>query len=120
MKLTNGEILNAKGPLGELVQQKFPVKTSLELVRLVQKLNEFLIPIETVRDGLVTTYGKPSETNAQSFEIRPGDENWPKFSAELAELVTQEVEVVFKKVQLPETLEIEPAVVMALDKFITI
>ena len=120
MKLTNAEISNAKEPLQELVKHKFPVKTSLELVKLVHKLNEFLIPIEQVRDGLIKTYGTPDPKNPQNIQIQPGDENWAKFTEEFAELMTQEVEVVFTKVKLPETLEIEPAIVMALEKFITI
>ena len=120
MKLTNAEIFNVKEPLQQLVSMKFPVKTSLALVKLVQKLNEHLVPAEQVKDGLVKTYGKPDPNNSQNITIQPGDENWPKFAEEFAELMTQEVEVVFQKVQLPDTLEIEPAVVMALEKFITI
>ena len=120
MKLTNAEIFNVKEPLQRLVSMKFPVKTSLALAKLVQKINEHLVPAEQVRDGLVKTYGKVDPKNSQNMVIEPGDENWPKFAEEYAELIDQEVEVVFQKVQLPETLEIEPAIVMALEKFITI
>ncbi len=120
MKLTNAEIFNVKQPLQQLVAMKFPVKTSLAIAKLVQKVNEHLIPAEQVKDGLVRTYGKPDPNNAQSMGIQPGDENWVKFAEEFAELMAQEVEVVFTKVSLPETLEIEPAVVMALEKFITV
>ncbi len=118
MKLTNMEILNAKAPLTELVKQQFPVKTSLALVKLVQKLNEFLIPIEQVRDGLIKTYGKPDPKNPNQMSVKQGDEGWVKFSEEFAELISQEVEVVFQQVTLPDTLEISPAVLMALDKFV--
>ncbi len=120
MKLTNAEIFNVKEPLQQLVAMKFPIKTSLALAKLVQKLNEHLIPAEQVKDGLVKTYGKPDPKNSQSIQIQPGDEKWSKFAKEYAELMAQEVEVVFQKVALPDTLEIEPAVVMALEKFITI
>jgi len=118
MKLTNMEILNAKAPLTELVKQQFPVKTSLALVKLVQKLNEFLIPIEQVRDGLIKTYGQPDPKNQNQISIQQGDEGWVKFSEEFTELISQEVEVVFQKVTLPDTLEISPAILMALEKFI--
>ena len=118
MKLTNAEILNAKAPLTELIGQQFPVKVSLALVKLVQKLNEFLIPIEQVRDGLVKMYGKPDPKNPNQILIKPGDEGWAKFTAEFAELISQEVEVVFQKVTLPDTLEISPAVLIALEKFV--
>jgi len=120
VKLTNGEILNAKVPLQQLTANKFPVKTSLALVKLVQKLNEFLDPVEQVRSGLVKSYGKPNPENPQQAQVKPGDENWEKFLAEFNELMSQEVEVVIDKVELPDTLEIEPAVLMALEKFVKI
>ena len=120
MKLTNGEIFSAKVPLQQLTANKFPVKTSLALVKLIQKLNEFLVPIEQVRDGLIKTYGKPDPENRQQIKVEPSDENWAKFAEEFKELMTQEVEVVVEKVPLPDTLEIEPAIIMALEKFITV
>ena len=120
MKLTNGEIFNAKVPLQQLVANKFPVKTSLALVKLVQKLNEFLIPVEQVRSGLVKTYGKPDSKNPNQARVSPGDEGWEKFLSEFEELMSQEVEVVFDVVTLPDTLEIEPATLMALDKFVKV
>ncbi len=120
MKLTNAEILNVKEPLQYLIQQKFQVKTSLALIKLVQKLNEFLIPVEQVRDGLIKTYGKPNPKNMSQVILEPEDENWPKFAKEFDELVAQEVEVVFAKVELPPTFEIEPATLMALEKFIKV
>ena len=120
MKLTNGEIFNARVPFQQLVANKFPVKTSLALVKLIHKLNEVMEPVEQVRSGLVKTYGKPDEKNPNQARVSPGDENWDKFQEEFSELMSQEVEVVFQKVELPETLEIEPAVLMALEKFITI
>ncbi len=120
MKLTNGEIFNARVPLQQLTANRFPVKTSLALVKLTQKLIEFLMPIEQVRQGLIKTYGKPIPENPQQTSVKPGDENWDKFLAELNELMSQEVEVVVEIVTLPETLEIEPAIIMALEKFITI
>ena len=119
MKLTNGEIFNAKVPFQQLTAQKFPVKTSLALVQLMQKLESFLIPVEKVRTGLVKTYGKADENTGQT-RVTPDSEGWEKFQEELVELMAQEVEVVFEKVALPETLEIEPAIVMALEKFITV
>ena len=120
MKLTNGEIFSAKVPLQQLTANRFPVKTSLALVKLTQKLNEFLKPIEQVREGLIKTYGKPDPENPQQTGVKPGDENWEKFVEEFNELMSQEVEVVIEKITLPESLEIEPTIVMALEKFIKI
>ena len=120
MKLTTAEIFNVKEPLQQLVAMKFPVKTSLALVKLVQKLNEHLIPAEKVHDGLIKTYYTPDPENPDVIGIKPGDENWVKFAEELTELMAEEVEMVFQKVTLPDTLEIEPVVLMALEKFIKI
>lgn len=120
MKLTNGEIFSAKVPLQQLTANKFPVKTSLALVKLTQKLNEFLVPIEQVREGLIKTYGKPIPENPQQTKVEPGDENWDKFIEEFKELMSQEVEVVIEKVELPDTLEIEPAILAALEKFVKV
>lgn len=120
MKLTNGEIYNVKEPLQRLSAMQFPVKTSLALIKLAKKLNEFAIPIEQVRMGLIKQYGKPSEGNPQQFEIKPGDENWEKFIQEYKELMEQEVEVVFEQPVIPESLEISPVALMALEKFIKV
>jgi len=122
MKVTIGEIFNVKVPLQELAKQKLPVKTSLAVLKLIRKLNEHLLPAEEVQNGLVKQYGGPPKDspNSGQISIQPGDENWPKFAEEFSELVQQEAEIVFEKVILPDTLEIEPAVLMALEKFIKV
>ena len=158
MKLTNGEIFKTRhgmdrdgkpvDALGELLQQKLPVKVSLEVVKLAQKLSEYLKPIEDVRDGLVKQYGTPLPNGMVSMQptIEIKDEDgkvtgtepnpqWQKFNEEYAELMAQEVEVVFTPVSLPEkvaatcdkcnhnmdkALEIQPSILMVLEKFITI
>ncbi len=120
MKITNAELMNAKGPLQDLAKVKLPVKTSLEVLKLIQKLNEFLIPAEQVKNSLVLQYGHPEVESPHSGKvvILPGDADYTKFMEEFAELVEQENEIVFTQINLPDTLEIEPAVLMALEKFI--
>ena len=120
MKVTNAELFNVKEPLQQLVANKFPVKTSLALAKLVQKVNHHLIPAEETRDGLVRHYGKKNPNDPMQVGLKPGDENWAEFAKEYAELSQQTVELVFDRIQLPETLEIEPAVLMALEKFIKV
>ncbi len=120
MKLINGEIFNAKEPLEKLLQEKLPVKISYGLAKLAAKLNEQLQIIEKVRQGLIQTYGGKDPDNPMQTRVVPGCEHWSKFAGEYGELMSQEVEIVFDVVTLPDTLEIEPAVLMALDKFITI
>ena len=120
MKLTYGEIFNAKVPVGQLAALKLPVTTSIALVKLGQKLGEHLAPIEEVRAGLIRTYGKADPEKGNQVSISPGADGWPKFVVEYEELMSQEVEVVIEPISLPDTLEIEPAVLMPLIKFIKI
>ena len=142
MKLTNGEILDVKEPVLDLTKERFPVKTSLALLKMVRKLDEHLIPAEQVRDGLFKMYGEPNPDNPRFLRCLPmvtakDDEGnvikddkgnvtmvdnpkFPKFAEELNVLLSQEVEVVFDRVQVPDTLEIEPATLMKLEKFIKV
>ena len=120
MKLTNGEIFNAKEPLEKLMAQKFPVKVSYGLAKLASKLNDQLQVIEKVRQGLIVTYGEKDKDNPQNIRVIPGGDKWLKFAAEYDELMSQETEIVFEVVTLPDTLEIEPSIMMALEKFIKV
>ena len=120
MKLTNGEIFNAREPLQKLMAEKFPVKVSYGLAKLAAKLDEQLQVIEKVRQGLIQTYGEANPDNPQQISVTPQSESWSKFAEEYGELMSQEVEVVIDVVTLPDTLEVEPTVLMALDKFIKI
>jgi len=135
MKLNNGEIFTASEPLKKLLEVKLPVKSSLALARLANKLQEQLKIIEDVRNGLIRTYGKENLEQKGQLRIDPGDENFPKFVEQFNELMEQEVEVVLEKVKLPEKvvekcdkceaiigkpLQIEASVLMALEKFIEV
>lgn len=120
MELTNQEIFNAKEPLEKLLQEKLPVKTSYGLAKLAAKLNDQLGVIDKVRQGLFQTYGEPDPDNAMRLRVDPQSENFPKFASEIGELMTQEVEIVFDPVVLPDTLEVEPATLMLLEKFIKV
>ena len=120
MKLTNGEIFNARAPLEKLIQEKLPVKTSYGLAKLAAKLDDQLQVIEKVRQGLIQTYGEKNPDNPQQIRVDPRSEGFPKFAEEYGELMTQEVEIVFDVVTLPDTLEVEPVTLMALEKFIKV
>jgi len=121
MKLTNGEIFNAKEPLAKLMDAKFPVKTAFALVKMARKLDEHLADINKVRQGLFMTYGTPDPKNQTQLRVEqfipdpdegqePTDAGvrmianpkWAKFIEEMGELMSQEVEVVLEPVALPE------------------
>lgn len=118
MKVTNAELFNAKGPLERLAKEKLPVKTSLAVLKLIRKLNEHLVPAEEVQNNLIKQYAPEAKDKYAQLSIKPGDTNWPKFAEELGELMQQSVEVVIDKITLPDTLEIEPVVLISLEKFI--
>jgi hypothetical protein len=120
VKLTNLEIFNAKEPLSKLLQEKLPVKSSYGLAKLASKLDPQLGVIEKVRQGLILTYGEKDPNNPQQIMVDPKGENFPKFAEEYGELMMQEVEIVIDVVTLPDTLEVDAATLMALNKFIKI
>ena len=120
MKLTNGEIYNAKEPLQKLMANKFPVKVSYGLAKLAAKLNDQLQVIEKVRQGLIETYGEKDPNNSQQIRVTPQSDGFKKFAEEYGELMSQAVEVVLDPVTLPDTLEVEPAILMALEKFVKV
>ena len=157
MKLTNGEIFNAKAPLESLIKEKLPLKCSYGLAQLASKLNGQLQVIDKVRQGLFLTYGDPNPQNLTQMRCIPVTEErdnegnvvkdaednpvmvpnpkYAKFKSEIEELMSLEVEVVVVPVTLPEkvtttcdkcghivekVLEIEPAILMALEKFVKV
>lgn len=125
MKLTNGEIFVVREPLLKLLGMQLPVKTSFQIAKLANKLNEQLKVIEDVRNGLVRKYGKENLEKRGQLSVNPEDEGYPKFVSDFNELMAQETELVFEKIKLPieidgKPLQIEPSILMALEKFVEI
>jgi len=131
MKLTNGEIFNAKEPLQKLLAVKPPFEVSYGLAILASKLDPQLGIIEKVRNGLFQTYGTPNPQNPQQIlspkPMIEGDDKKmvenpkaKKFVEEYNELMSKEVEIVLDTVEIPSTVElnVEPTVLLALLKFI--
>ena len=132
MKVTNGEIYGGKEAIVKLLQMTLPVRASYQIAKLATKMSQHLLLIDQVRNGLIKTYGK--EENGQ-ITIEQGTENYAKFIVELNELFQKEVEMEIGTVDLPtmvmekcekceavieKPLQIEPTVLMALDKFVEI
>ena len=120
MKLTNLEIFNAKEPLRKLLEEKLPVKSSYGLAKLASKLDPQLGVIEKVRQGLIQTYGEKDPDNPQQIKVSSQSEGFPKFAEEYGELMAKEVEIVIEVVALPDTLEVDAATLMALQKFVKV
>lgn len=120
MELTNAEIYNATEPMKKLLRVKLPVRTSYALVQLASKLRPQSDVIEQVRQKLIIEHGEQDEKRGGRPYISPEMANFPKFAEELGLLLAQtfELEGFEKKISLPLTIEIEPYVLMALDKFV--
>ena len=133
MKVTNGEIMTCKGALEELVKVKLPVRSSLQAAKFANKVSQKLKAIEEVKNGLIKTYGEKNDKGQTS--VTPESPQWEQFVKEFNELMEIEEEFVFEKIKIPEkvtgtcdackhnmdiTLQIEPSVLMALERFIEI
>ncbi len=133
MKVTNGEIMSCKGALEELVKVKLPVRSSLQTAKFANKVSSKLKAIEEVKNGLIKTYGEKNDKGQTS--VTPESPKWESFVKEFNELMDIEEEFVFEKIRLPEkvagtcdsckhnmdvTLQIEPSILMALEKFVEI
>ena len=128
MKLTNGEVFNAGQPLQILMGTKLPVKVAFQVAKVANKINSKRRVIEVVRDDLIKRYG--IETGHGGFEVvgpndskgRPVSPKWEDFVRELNELMDVEDEMVFDVIKIPETtpIDIEPSVLLALEKFIEV
>lgn len=135
MKLTNGEIFNAHEPLKDLMGKKFPIKASYALAKLAQSLTPQIDIVSQLRQTLYITYGEADPKDPGRILMSPANKNFPKFAAELGELFEQTCEVEFEVVKLPSVitvvcekcrniltvpLEIKPATLMLLEKFIEV
>ena len=127
MKVKNGEIANSVESLNILSGMELPVKTSLQVAKLVNKLSVPVQEINSVRQGLVKKYGITFEKNEDgSTAIKSEVEgNVLKFVTEIEELAILETEIVVDKIKLPtevdgKSLEIKPSVLVTLEKFIDV
>ena len=131
MKLINGEVFNAKEPLGTLLQMELPVQVSHDLAVMAAKLTDQVKVIEDVRQGLIKKYGiigedgrlktKRDAKGNEMLDLPPDSE--AKLNAEINELMGIEVELVIQKVTLPTEVDekpfkIKPVILMALEKFV--
>lgn len=120
MKLTNGEIFNARGPLEELMNQKMPIRTSYALTKMASKLNEQLTVIEKIRTKLVQQYGKDDPKHPGMWKVTPDCLGYSQFLCDFGQLMQEETVIDVDQVILPDTLEVKPGVLMSLEKFVKI
>ena len=136
MQVTNGEIFDMQKPMEELAPQKMPVKTSLAVLQLRELTNPIAGRVEEMRRKLIKEYGEVSPTNPQDLQIRPTilvpdsehegrmlqevNPKWAEFLKDFQEVRDVVVELEFKPIVIPENIELSPAALMALDKFVKV
>jgi len=122
MKVRYDELIPAREALTRIQDKPLPIKSSLAVARLAHKFDDEIKTFASVREGLKKKYSiefKAGDDGNTEFVSNKKD-NVDKFSREFEELLGQEVEIVFDKINLPDSLEIEPSILMVLDKFVII
>lgn len=141
MKVTNGEIVQAKEAAEKLAKKQLPVSISYNVAVLSNKLRAAAGPIEQTRQGLIQEYGEKDD-KGRIFLYPPGNkehevsDGWENFAKAVTELMSIETEFnQDSQIELPleieskcpecnkyikEPLLIEPEILMPLEKFITV
>jgi hypothetical protein len=122
MKLQNQDIVEAKTALAELMKVRLPMRESIAIAHLDLKLREPLEAFIKVRDSLFEKYEirRVRNEDGQVQFTSDKEENAKAFTEEFNELLRMEVDFEFDKIKLPETLEVEPSVLLALERFLEV
>jgi len=131
MEVTNGEVYNSVESLQILAQMRLPVLVSLQVAKLTIKLREQVNVIEQVRNKLIETYGGTNEEGLMEVIFpgdlhgRPASPDHTKYTSERIELMAKKEVIEVEKIQLPseidgKPLQIEPSILIDLEKFIDI
>jgi hypothetical protein len=125
--ITTAELNSAFITLQKLSQSKWPIKASYWIGRLMTKLTADYQASITARNGLIEELGVNKE--GVGFAVEPMimvddkaqlNPNWSIFQKREAELMETNIEVNVPQIKLEEfgDVEIEPAALYVLDKFI--
>lgn len=127
IKVTNGEIWQAAGAIYVLGNNKFLLKTSLKWARLAVEVKGVHKVLEAERQKLVEEYG---EANEQGNLTVPAVVTDPEtkgkvpnpraklFNTAIEEFFNRAVEIHAERCKLPETVQIEPNILVDLLPFI--
>jgi len=99
MKLTAGELMDARPALTELAQQKWPIVVAYRLAKLIREMDRELEPVEKVRGDLIRELGTQE---GMAHTVKPDSPNFPVFIEKLNELRVQPIVLA----QAPVVLEI--------------
>ena len=116
VKLQNADIFVAMPVLIKLGEMGFDVDDSIKIRKLRQTLTPFQEVIDDVRNGLIRKHGQEALKGSGQLEIigpndskgREMSKSYPKFVADLNELLGKEVVVDFEKIKLPSKIDGKP------------
>ena len=120
MKVTNREIYDARQPLGELITKEIPMRVAYQVLELADIFDAQLKKTEVIRKKLITQYGEPDPTTPGQFFVNQKSDKYPKFSEEMEELMDIEIEINWKPLAIPDTLQISHFSLKALKRFIRV
>ena len=116
MKTTIEKILDAREVLSRLAEKALPVKQSYRLAKLVKAVNDELSIYEGERIKLCEEYGTLDKDNGvYKFE----GENREKFNADINVLLSQEVELDVKPIDI-SNLELSAQDIINIEPFIEV
>jgi len=120
MEITNMEIFNAREPLTKLMAVKVPILVSYELVKMGKILQAQWEIIDSMRSKLCEAYGEPDPAfgGVPVVKADPNSLLFQKFSEEFGEILKQTVDLDIQVVELPPNIDLEPVVLMRLERFI--
>jgi hypothetical protein len=133
MKLTNFQVLNVAQGLSALAQKKMAIKTAWKITTALKALEPFAkVADDSMKElrnkyALLDSQGKPMEAVNEKGEKVPNTVQIPTdkvqlLNSEMEDFMTQELEIhniEFKLSDFPETLELEPSILLSISTLIT-
>ena len=117
MQVTALDIVTANQGLGELMGMALPIALSFKLARLAKAVSAEAKVIFEERNKLIEKYGTKNDKGVA--EIAPNTPAMEAFNADVAVLFSQEVTLDIEPVELPATIELKPATLIAAIPFVT-
>jgi hypothetical protein len=117
MTVTVATLKNAEPGLIKLSNSALPINIAFRVSKVLKSIAKELALFEESRMKLVKKYGV---TNEETSEISVSEENMEAFFKEISELLEEEVELSFNKIDInsiPDSVTLSPNEVSALEPF---
>lgn len=117
MKVFNADIYQSKGALAKLAEEKLPGKVSYALAKLAREINSEWNVLENTRIGILRKHGTDTDG---VIKVEEGSDAHKEFLKEWFDILKEEVELESERVTIPDSIEIEVAVLLPLVPFVVI